>query len=246
MIIDIHTHDFAGYEDSVPAELKRHGVDYFVNLGDVLRFGEFPNAEEIREINSTTLKNVHRYADWCCGFCYLNPANSPESIREEMARCLTLPEFRGVKLEISLNCRDPRMDVIMEELQKYDMPLLQHTWYKTTSKGAEESDPSDVAYLARRFPHNTIIMAHLCPCGILGVEDIAECPNVVVDTSGAQPEAGYLEYALKRIGVERIVYGSDAPCRDVGTQLAKVQEADLSDEEREMIFCQNARRLLKL
>jgi predicted TIM-barrel fold metal-dependent hydrolase len=50
-------------------------------------------------------------------------------------------------------------------------------------------------------------MAHLCGCGYRGVEFIADFPNVYVDTSGGQAEDGFLQYAVKRIGANRLLYG---------------------------------------
>jgi predicted TIM-barrel fold metal-dependent hydrolase len=87
-------------------------------------------------------------------------------------------------------------------------------------------------------------MAHLGGVGIKGVEDVADCHNVYIDTSGAQPEAGLVEYAVTRIGAERIVYGSDAPCRTFGAQMARIREADITEAQRRLIFSENARRLL--
>lgn len=245
MILDIHTHNFLGQGDIVADQAAKHGVEKFVNLGDVLRFGDEPTEEQIRKINDETIEYSKKYGDKTCGFCFMSPLLPAAFQREEIERCLDMPIFKGVKLEISLCCRNLGMEPLMEECLKYDVPLLQHTWYKTVSKYRGESDPSDVAVLAKRFPKNKIIMAHLVGCGHRGIEDIAECENVWVDTSGAQPEAGLVEYAVKRIGARRLLYGSDAPGRDFGAMIAKVQEANISDSDRELIFHTNAEELLK-
>jgi predicted TIM-barrel fold metal-dependent hydrolase len=244
MIIDIHTHNFAGSAEAVISSTAQYGIDRFVLLGDVLRYGELPAPDEVRKINDETLSYVRRTPERSRGFCFLNPANPPETVIAEARRCLEMAEFTGIKLEISVNVRSPQMAPVMEILEEFDMPLLQHCWYKTVNKYPGESDPSDVACLARRYPKNKIIMAHLCGCRERGVEDIADCPNVFVDTSGAQPEAGFIEYAVKRIGAKRLLYGSDAPCRDFGCQLAKVREAAISESDRELILGKNAEGLL--
>ena len=244
MIIDIHTHNITNSVDTAAAAAIAAGIDRFVMLGDVLRCGESPTPEEVRAINNDTLADVRRYCDKARGFCFLNPDNPPEFLEEESARCLSLPEFAGIKLEISVNVRSPKLDPVMRILERYDMPLMQHCWYKTVDKFAGESDPSDVAHLARRFPRVKIIMAHICGCRERGIEDIAELPNVWVDTSGGQPEAGFIEYAVRRIGARRLLYGSDAPYRDYGCQLAKVREADIPESARRLILGENAEELL--
>ena len=245
MITDIHTHNFAGRTADVLKEAAANKIDRIVLLGDVLRHCAAQSAEQVRAINDDTLNDVRNAGGYACGFCYLNPLLEPEFLEEEMARCLSLDEFRGIKLEISVCCRDKSLDLLMATAIRYDVPVLQHTWYKTVNKYPGESDPSDVAALARRFPEAKIIMAHLCGCGVRGIEDIADCPNVTVDTSGGQPEAGLVEFAVRRIGSHRLVYGSDAPCREFGTQIAKVMEADISDADKEAIFYKNSSELLK-
>jgi predicted TIM-barrel fold metal-dependent hydrolase len=244
MILDIHTHNFKGQADAVAASALAHGIDRFLFLGDVLRHGDQPTQEQIRQVNNETAADVRRYFDHCRGLCFLNPDNATEFVVEEANRCLDMPEFIGIKMEICTNCRSVRMDPIMEILEEHNAILLHHCWYKTNGKYRFESDPSDIADLARRFPRVKIVMAHLCGVGIRGVEDVADCHNVCIDTSGAQPEAGLVEYAVKRIGAERIVYGSDAPCRTFGAQLAKIREADITEAQRRLIFSENARRLL--
>ena len=42
MIIDIHTHNFAGSAEAVISSTAQYGIDRFVLLGDVLRYGELP------------------------------------------------------------------------------------------------------------------------------------------------------------------------------------------------------------
>ena len=76
--------------------------------------------------------------------------------------------------------------------------------------------------------------------------DVADCPNVCVDTSGSQPVADMLEYAVEKLGAERIVFGSDVPVRDFPSQLGKVYGAKLRRRDRRLILGGNAERLLKL
>jgi hypothetical protein len=83
-------------------------------------------------------------------------------------------------------------------------------------------------------------MAHMTGCGRRGVQDIRTCRNVVVDTSGSQPYDGYLEYTLKALGPDRVLYGSDYPCRDIPVQMGRIQSIDLAPEVREKVLFGNA------
>ena len=79
-----------------------------------------------------------------------------------------------------------------------------------------------------------------------GVADVQDCPNVLVDTSGSQPEQGIVEWAVAQLGAERLVYGSDVVGRDFGTQLGRVLGARLTARQRDLILGGNACRLLRL
>jgi predicted TIM-barrel fold metal-dependent hydrolase len=152
----------------------------------------------------------------------------------------------GVKLWIARKATDPGVDVLLKEVARLDVPVLQHAWLKTTGNYEHESTPADVAEAARRHPETTIQMAHLYGAGERGLHDIAPYPNVLVDTSGGDPEAGLLEVAVSLLGAERIVFGSDAPGRDFSVPLGKVIGADLSPEQKELIFSGNATRIYRL
>jgi predicted TIM-barrel fold metal-dependent hydrolase len=125
-----------------------------------------------------------------------------------------------------------------------DVPVLQHAWEKTTGNLPGESTPADVAELARRHPRARIIMAHLNGAGLRGIEAIVDCPNVVVDTSGGDPQSGIVEVAVAALGPSRVVYGSDAPIRHFGVSLGKVLGAELPDAVKRDLLWNNAARLL--
>ena len=64
------------------------------------------------------------------------------------------------------------------------------------------------------------------------------------DLAGSESCAGYTEMAVRELGAERVIYGSDAGGRSFASQLAKVHGADISDAAKELIFSGNLQRLL--
>ena len=50
--------------------------------------------------------------------------------------------------------------------------------------------------------------------------------------------------AVRELGAERVLYGSDAGGRSFASQIAKVQGADISDDAKRLVFKGNLRRLL--
>ncbi|MEI6105668.1 MAG: amidohydrolase family protein [Opitutae bacterium] len=252
-IIDIHTHPVFR-PDNLPgvgvAQLVRrardHGICHLVALGDVLRFGRSPTEEQLVEINDETAALMRAYPDFITGFCHLNPTLGAEAVRREVARCVPLG-FRGLKLEIANNARDACMAPVMAAAERHGLVLLQHAWSMTQIRQRRyHTDPEDVATLARRFPRVKIIMAHLTGCGVRGLQAVRPCPNVVVDTSGAAPEAGLIEYAVAQLGAERVLYGSDVPVRDFGVAITRITGSRLNAATKQKILYDNARALLRL
>jgi predicted TIM-barrel fold metal-dependent hydrolase len=176
-------------------------------------------------------------------FCYVTPAFPDEAVAE-IERCVDGERMVGVKLWVARRATDTGLDPILEKAVDSDAPVLQHAWLKTTGNLPGESTPADVADLARRHPKARIIMAHLNGAGLAGVEALIHTPNVVVDTSGGDPESGMVEIAAARLGTDRVVYGSDAPIRHFGVTLGKILGADLPEMVKRDMLWNNMARIL--
>ncbi|MDP6356030.1 MAG: amidohydrolase family protein [Planctomycetota bacterium] len=202
-----------------------------------------PTMEECREANDYVKRLRDIAPDVFLPFCYVTP-QFPEESAAEIDRCAGGMRFPGVKLWVARRATDPGLDPICEAAIGHDVPLLQHSWIKTTGNLPGESFPSDVAAMARRHPKARFIMAHLNGGGLQGIEDVKDCPNIAVDTSGGDPESGIVETAVERLGPSRVVYGSDMPVRQLGTQLGKTLGTRLPLQVKKDILWNNAARLL--
>jgi len=184
-----------------------------------------------------------RYPDRFVPFCFLNPNYLAQSL-DEIERRVTDGPFAGIKTIIDMFCDHPNLDPICERATELGVPVLQHTWSKTTGNYPNESEPWRLAVLARRHPDTTFLAAHTGGNWELGIKTLAPEPNVIADICGGDPEVGYVEMAVREMGVERVVYGSDAPGRSFTSQLAKVTGADISDEHKVHILGGNMQRIL--
>lgn len=242
MIIDIHVHVQESLDPGLlQAEAERHGVSMVCNLGSSARDGD-----SFAPLNDRTMELARKRPGFFLGFCRLDPRRPKREVLSEIRRCVANGNLRGVKLSVETNARSRRLDPVMEECARLGVPVLYHAWYKTVGRVPNESTPADIADLARRHPDNRIIMAHLTAAGVRGVLDIRPFPNVLVDTSGSQPFSGIVEYAVEKLGAERILYGSDIPIRDFPCQLGRIHGAEIKPRERDMILGLNAKKLLGL
>ncbi|MBI4622879.1 MAG: amidohydrolase family protein [Verrucomicrobia bacterium] len=100
-----------------------------------------------------------------------------------------------------------------------------------------------MAKLAQRFPNVPIICGHSGGDWELGVRAIRPVKNVLFEFAGSDPHSGAVEYAIKEVGVNRIVWGGHGPSRSYATELGKIFDADISRADRMKIFGGNFRRM---
>lgn len=55
---------------------------------------------------------------------------------------------------------------------------------------------------------------------------------------------GVIEYFVKEIGAEKILFGTDSPMRDPRPQVGWLAYADISFEDKKLIFGGNMKRIL--
>ena len=52
-----------------------------------------------------------------------------------------------------------------------------------------------------------------------------------------------VEYAIKELGIDRLVWGGHGPSRSYATELGKILDADIPKRDRMKIFGTNLRRI---
>ena len=55
-----------------------------------------------------------------------------------------------------------------------------------------------------------------------------------------------IEWGVKEIGAERLLYGTDSPLYFAPMQRARIDNAEISDTEKKLILRENALKLFKL
>lgn len=249
MIIDVHCH-LSGVPGRTPDERMALLVDFADRMGIDrlcvymgLTWSHAPTPDNFRRQNDEILEALRHWSHRAYGFVYLNPHFVKESLAE-LDRCVRDGPMLGVKLWIARRCRDAEIDPIVARATELKAVIFQHTWWKTTGNEPGESTPDDLALLATRHPDATIICGHTGGDWERGVRAIRPFPNVYADLAGGDPGAGMTELAVRELGAERVLYGSDAGGRSFASQLAKVTGADISEDAKRRILGENLQRLL--
>jgi predicted TIM-barrel fold metal-dependent hydrolase len=236
MIVDIHVHpDQSGITEMLAAG-RAAGIDKQVFMGiEKELLEEFPD----------------QVVGFFRGKC--SDPNSPAALEQHVKEY----GFKGVKLHQEQNLPLTGLlgcHSIFTKAAELKIPVLIHSWHE------EEGIPNDIlsemhagffpvrimAELGRQYPHTTFIFAHVGGMWVKAFRAAKPYQNVCFDVSGFDPERGIVENAVEILGPERVFFGSDAPGRNYIAQLAKVQYADISDRDKQLIMGGNAAKLLDL
>lgn len=248
LVWDVHGH-LAGVagspEERITQLLKyadRIGIDrLIVCMG--LSFSADPSPERFRRENDELLRAISHSHGRAFGFVYLNPKHEEESLKE-LDRCVRDGPMVGVKLWVAIKCNHKSLDPIVRRATELKAPILQHTWLKVTGNLPGESTAEHLAELAGRHSDASFIAGHVGGDWELGIRAIRAANNVSAEISGADPTAGTVEMAVRELGAQRVMFGSDFGGRSFASQLAKVYGADIPEPAKRLILGGNIQRLL--
>jgi len=161
---------------------------------------------------------------------------------EEM---LAQPQCVGIKIhpeEHGYQIRD-HAQPIFEFAARHRAVMLTHSSEKN-------SQAVDFIPFANAFPEMRLILAHI-GCGWDGdlthqVRAIQQSRhgNVFADTSSARSiTPGLIEWAVREVGADRVLFGTDTPLYHTAMQRTRIVHANLSAEVKRQIFWENAVRL---
>ena len=195
--------------------------------------------EDYRNGNREVAKYVDRYKGRFRGSCVITPFRIDEALRE-IEHChkefgfIWLGEFCNYMTGYKYDT--PEWAEVMKLATNLNLVLQIHT---TTA---------EMRFLTEKFPDARIVFPHLGSNRndiFERIEIVAKNKNTCIELSGSGIErVGILEKAVKDIGADRVLYGSDFTINDPATVIARVKHAFLTAEDREKILFRNVERLL--
>ncbi len=195
--------------------------------------------DDYRNGNREVAKYVDKYRGRFRGSAVVTPFRIDEALRE-IEDCrkkhgfVWLGEFCNYMTGYKYDT--PEWTQAMELATKLNFVVQIHT------------NTAEMRYLADRFPDTTIVFPHLGGSRddiFARIDIVAKHKNAHIDLSGSGHErVGILERAVKEIGADRVLYGSDFTINEPAGVIARVNNAFLSAEDREKILFRNVERLL--
>jgi predicted TIM-barrel fold metal-dependent hydrolase len=149
---------------------------------------------------------------------------------------------------------DGAVEAVVRRAGEHGMIVLFDCW-----SPYDTNQPGKLLRLTRSCPDTRLILAHLNGPRFpeLLVFDVAArdpgWPGTVyfdlsatVDLLAGGPYMEHLCWVMRKLGIDRIMYGSDWPQCDPSAALAAVRELDLTDDEQRRVLYANAANLLGL
>ncbi len=249
LVIDAHTHLGRGDEhygkqalwehrtqflaEDMKALMDEVGIDVAVAFG----LGRPGYEDRVRPV----VDAVQRFPERFVGFFWANPWDP--SSRGDFTRAVREYGFKGLKLHPILDSYQANHSVVfplIEAAGELGVPVTIHSHQPG-------SQPALIGDLASRFPHVTIIMAHMGMAAYKDAIYVAQRePNVILETSAQPWTHRIVRVAAEKVGIHRIIFGSDAPLHHPKVELTKIEVAGLSPDERAHVLGGNVARLLGL
>ncbi len=205
--------------------------------------------EDFRNCNDLVLRCMKEYPDRFIGMMVVNPKYKKEAL-EEIDRCLDEGMVGIGELYHQVKINDPSYYPIIEKFIDLKMVIHMHSVIGYSRVKLNEGEPKNISLpedfveIAKRYPEAMFQYAHIGggidwenSCKIL-----KDSPNVYVDVSGSNNAANMIDFAMKYIGEDRLLFGCDNSFyQGVGHMFS----AKLTDVQRRKIFFENYNTILR-
>lgn len=201
---------------------------------------------DVREGNTLTMQAASQFPGRILAGGVLDPREPEENIVEEFKRCEPHVTMWN-ELHPALHCspiNGPGYRIILNLIKTKPKPILIHT-----DDSDSYSRPELLEAVIPDFSGIPFIIGHSGNVigGFEKAVDLAlRYDNVYLDSTFSRNYWGVMEWMIKKVGAKKILFGSDMPFLDGSAQVGKLLSPRITDGQRELIFRDNAQKLLKL
>lgn len=210
--------------------------------------------QQMYQHNDLVYSAMKKFPGRMIGQFTVNPRYTKESL-EEIKRNVDRG-FVMMKLYYQVKINDPLMYPIVEKMIDLKMIILMHAEATLGTGGyrmkydkkrePNTSIPEDFVDIAKRYPEAMFQYAHIGggPDWEYACKALKHSPNVWVDTGGSNNEEYMIDFAIKELGEDRLLYATDLS-NSYFQGIGKILCADITDTQRKKIFFDNFNNILK-
>ena len=235
--IDIHSHFNHGSPFDCPEEeihlREMCFLESVYQKAGVSQVGISTFASVLNHVECIVDENLYLHKlidekDWIYQWVVIDPRQ--KKTYEQAEKMLSHPKVLGIKIQSFEQKYDIRLyaDELFSFANKYKTVVLMHPHYI-----------SQMPSFADRYPDMKLIIAHLGSKAHVDAIASARHGNIYTDTSGgASALNNIVEYAVSRLGSEKILFGTDT--YSFAFQFGRIALSDLSLRDKENILWKNA------
>ena len=262
-IIDFHTHTFPdkiaektiaslgkvagvkaqtnGTLQGLMESMERTGVDYSVILPVVTR------SEQFQSINNFAAQINNKYGDKVHSFGGIHPLTQNYKKELNYIKSLGLkgiklhPDYQGAMID------DIGYKHIIDYASSLDLVIVVHAGIDIGIPHPVHCPPEKSAVVIDELQPPKLVLAHMGGWKQWdAVEQYLIGKHVYLDTAFCHDyiEKKQFERIVKQHGVDKILFATDLPWEDPKATMELVENASLSETEKNMIYMANACRLL--
>ena len=254
-IVDAHAHFGVGdgiprFGESLEAFLEQSdkvGCTYLIQ-STCISLAARPSFENLDEICKDFYE---RSGGRVFSFIVYNP-NYMEECLEIIEKYHDRPYFVGIKIhpsDHSVWADDERYKAVWELADKYNLPIMSHTWALTSNPKQKYATPDKFERFLKEFPNVKFIFGHsggrtagIKVAAALG----AKYKNAYFDIAGDIYNRKLIESLVAHAGADHVLIGSDIGWFDLSMPIGMVLGTDFTLEEKEMMLGGNAIRIFGL
>lgn len=269
MIIDFHTHIFpekiaaraisklasiilidpntTGCIEGLRASMKDAGIDISVVLPVVTNAAQFDSILRFAAFVNETCSS--RQEQRLISFGGIHP-DDPE-YRQHL-NLLKSEGFPGIKLHPcyqNADFNDIRIKRILYAASEIGLPIVTHAGFDPYAPEHNFCSPDMILEVLKDVAPDNLILAHLGSYENYDESEEKLCGrNVYLDTAYSITRVSEEQWIrmVRKHGADRILFATDSPWADQKTCAELVRKSALTDQEKELILSENARKLLKI
>ena len=234
-IIDCHCHLGRYFNFNVPGHSPEDMIKNMDNIG-VEKSCISPHmslSSDIKKGNHFMMETVIKYPKRFVGFFTYNP-HFPKLMESELPIYFQTPGIKGVKIHQGTHkttLKNPAYRNIYAFADKYNIPIMIHTWAMETIINIEE--------ISAEYTNAVFIMGHFgaTPDHMKYAANVVKSRNNVYgDTTVSMMYEKNVEWLVDIAGENKVLYGTDMPFIDPRVCLGRVLHSDLSEPIKEKIL----------
>lgn len=185
------------------------------------------------------------YADLALGDVY-----TPQRAAAELARAAGELGLRGLKIhptDLGIPADDLRLVPVLRQAADLGLPVMVHSYPSDSGPSFDYSAPHRIARMAVTFPDVTWIIAHLGGVrfpDVIPIETYVDISGMLLGLCELYGVA-FAERLLRRIGLERVLFGTDYPVFAYERYYEVLDQMHFTDDEIGQLAYRNAAAILR-